>query len=467
MLRKSIRWRIQIWHGALLSLLVAGLLATFFVYERSERLRVIDDQLSSLATPLLPRFAPPGGPDLDGPGGPGPGPDRDRRNRDETARFEKGPFYYIAWSPDGEMISKSPTAPDAPIPKRDTVSGGRMVRTRGDFRELALFTRDDSAVLVGVSTAPLAANLRELAGELAAVGLAVVVFGLTGGWWVAGHVLRPIGQISATANQIAGGDRAKRINLAESDSELGQLAAVLNRTFDKLDHAFAQQVRFTADASHELRTPLSVILTQVQLALSRERSVAEYRQTLAICERAAERMRALVNSLLELARMDSGEFHLTLENGDVAKVAANALDLVAPLAGQKRATLHSSVESAPFRGDSVKLGQVLVNILQNAVQHNATGVEISLTVQRGEDKAFVRVSDNGAGIPMEALPHLFERFYRIDKSRSVITGGTGLGLAISKAIVEAHGGRISVDSKIGEGTTFLIVLPLVSSFTSS
>jgi len=466
MVFRSIRWRIQIWYGGLLILQVAGMLTTWYLYQRANSIRAIDDQLSSLITPLLPRFTPPGGSDFDGPG-PGPGPGHGPPNRGPMPDFGNSLFYFIVWSPEGELVSKSPNAPGAPMPEHQSGPPGRLVRSRGHYRELALLTLDESTVLVGTSTAPMAADLRRLAGQFVIYGLAFVALMLAGGWIMAGDVLRPIRNISATAKKIAAGDRGRRIDIDESESELGQLGSVLNETFDKLDKAFWQQVRFTADASHELRTPLSVILTQVQLALTRERSVAEYRQTLAICERAAERMRALVNSLLQLARMDSEEFHLTLEDCDLGKIAANALDLVAPLAGQKGATLRSSVESVPCRGDSVKLGQVLVNILQNAVQHNASGVEICVSVQRGEKKAFVRVSDNGAGIPAEALPQLFARFYRVDKSRSVITGGTGLGLAISKAIIEAHGGSISVDSKTGEGTVFMIVLPLAASFTSS
>jgi hypothetical protein len=124
MLRKSIRWRIQIWHGVLLSLLMAGMLVTFFVYERSERLRMIDDQLTSLVTPLMPRFTPPHGPDFDGP--PGQGPDRDPRDHGGTGEFERGPFYYIAWTPEGEIVGKSPNAPDVPIPLRGAARAGRL-----------------------------------------------------------------------------------------------------------------------------------------------------------------------------------------------------------------------------------------------------------------------------------------------------------------------------------------------------
>jgi two-component system, OmpR family, sensor kinase len=440
-------------------------LTIIYNYQRAESLRAIDEQLNSWIMPLLPHFSPPGGPDFDGPG---PGPGRGPPNRGPMPDFANSPFYYIVWSPDGDLVAKSPGAHAAPMPPHQNGPAGRLFRSRGIYRELALLTLDSSTVLVGTSMVPMNASLRKIGRQYALSGAAIVALMLAGGWLVmAGNVLRPIRQISATAKRIAGGDRGRRIDLDESETELGQLGAVLNETFDKLDKAFSQQVRFTADASHELRTPVSVILTQTQVALSRERSAEEYRQTLVTCERTAERMRALVNSLLQLARMDSGELHLTLEDCDLAKIAANALELVAPLAAQKGAVLRSSIESAPVRGESVKLGQVIVNLLQNAVQHNAPGTEISVTVQRGQDKAFVRVSDNGAGVPSDALPHLFDRFYRAEKSRSAGTGGTGLGLAISKAIIEAHGGTISVESKPGEGTVFMFVLPLAASFTSS
>jgi heavy metal sensor kinase len=272
--------------------------------------------------------------------------------------------------------------------------------------------------------------------------------------------LRPIGEISATARQIAEGHRAKRIDIHETESELGQLAEVLNRTFDQQDSAFEQQVRFTADASHELRTPVSVILTQVQLALARERDAQEYRETLQICQRAAERMRALVNSLLELARVDSGEFQLTLEDCDLAVLASESLELIAPLAREKGAVLRSSIQPVRAKADSARIGQVLVNLLYNAIQHNSREVEVCLSVQSRGNEAVLRVTDNGAGIPAEALPHVFERFYRADKSRGGTRNGSGLGLAISQAIVQAHGGTIRVESRPGLGADFTVSLPL-------
>jgi heavy metal sensor kinase len=468
MLYKSIRWRIQAWHAVLLVCLVAGMLGAFYGYERGERIRAIDNQLQALLTPLLPKITPPGGRDFDGgppPDGPDrgpedrPGPGSNRNNQTGFAEFENGPFYYAAWSPRHDLISQSSTAA-LPMPTRNESSTGQSFRSRGEFRELVSFGPNGDCVVIGTSMAQTARELQRLAWTLVAAGLGLTLFGLAGGWWMAGHALRPIGEISAAARQIAGGNRAKRIDIRETESELGQLAEVLNQTFDQQDRVFEQQVRFTADASHELRTPVSVILTQVQLALSRERDGQEYRDTLQICQRAAERMRALVTSLLELARVDSGEFQLTLEECDLATVASDSLQLIAPLAREKGSVLRSSIQPLRMKADAAKIGQVLVNLLYNAIQHNSGEVEVCLSVQSRGNEAVLRVTDNGAGIPPEALPHLFERFYRADKSRAGTRNGSGLGLAISQAIVQAHGGTIRAENQAGHGAVFTVSLPL-------
>lgn len=466
MFHKSIRWRIQIWHGALLLCLVAAMMTAFYLYERAERFQIVDSRLQNLLTQLLPRVSPPGGPDFDDgpPRGPerrrGPGPGRG--GSVDFSEFVNGAFYYKAWAPSGEVISQSSAANNAavPVPAGEEPAHGQYARSRGGFRELLFRGPDGSKVVVGTSTVQVAHDLRQLAWALCGIGLGLVFFGLAGGWWVAGHALRPIGEISATAREIAGGSRARRINTGETESELGQLAEMLNQAFDKQDAVIEQQVRFTADASHELRTPVTVILTQVQLALSREREAGEYRETLKVCQRAAERMRGLVNSLLELARVDAGDLQLKMENCDLSTLATESMELVAPLAREKSAVLSSSIQPVKTKADSARLSQVVVNLLYNAIQHNSNGVEVRLSVQTQGHEAVVRVSDNGAGIPAEALPHVFERFYRVDQSRTGGKGGHGLGLAISQAIVQAHGGTIRAESPAGQGAIFTVCLPL-------
>ena len=164
--------------------------------------------------------------------------------------------------------------------------------------------------------------------------------------------------------------------------------------------------------------------------------------------------------LLELSRVDSGELELAQTECDLARIARDSLEFIGPLAKQKNAVLRDSLQSVTVRGDAARLGQVIINLLNNALQHNADGVEISLTVERKGDNAILRVADNGVGIPAEALPQVFDRFYRADKSRSSATGGHGLGLAISKAIIEAHHGSIRAESEPGRGVAFIIELPL-------
>ena len=484
MFPKSIRWRIQAWHGFLLVCIVSALVAGFYSYERRARFREVDSRLHETISPLLPRLAPlrPGGREGRPPEGgthrppsgefqppefdePARGPaDAGGRDGSSLTRAESAGYFFIVWDEAGEISITSSNAPlNVPAPTRTEFKSSSRLRTRGDFRELCHFVENGRRVLLGISMAHIHKELHQLAGWLAAAGLGVITIGLVGGWWMADRAIRPIGQISLAAERIAGGDWSQRIVVSQGESELGKLAQVLNQTFAKLEKSFAEQARFTADASHELRTPLAVILTQVQLARSRERSGAEYRQTLETCERAAERMRVLVNQLLELARMDTGGEPLIWESCDLSRVAREALEFIEPLARQNRVKLSHSLESVRLEADAAKLGQVIINLLNNAIIHNPEGVEVHLSIQRQGDTANIRVADNGVGLPAEALPHLFGRFYRVDKARSRGRGSSGLGLSISKAIVQAHRGTIHVQSEFGKGAQFIVELPLGSS----
>jgi len=333
-------------------------------------------------------------------------------------------------------------------------------RTRGQMRELSRFLPRGPCVLVGRSLAADLAALRRLALWLTAAGTAVLLLGLAGGWWVATRAIRPIDDISGTAVKIAGGDLSQRINAADTESELGRLAGVLNSTFARLEAAFAQQARFTSDASHELRTPVSVILSQTQTALSRERSSPEYREALEACQRAARRMRSLTESLLELARLDAGQEPMKRERFDLPRVVRDCVELVRPLAAERSIQIHCEVPPTECLGDAERIGQVVTNLLTNAIHFNRDRGEVRLSARIEGSAALLTVADTGQGIPAEDVPQLFERFYRVDKSRSRIQGRNGLGLAICKAIVDAHRGTIEVSSQPGVGSTFTVKLPL-------
>jgi heavy metal sensor kinase len=314
--------------------------------------------------------------------------------------------------------------------------------------------------LAGRSLTAFSSAMHRFAGLLLAAGGVVLALGLGGGWWLAGRAIRPIDQISAAASRISAGNLSERIDVAEADNELGRLAGVLNSTFARLEAAFAQQAQFTADASHDLRTPLAVIISEAQTALARERSAADYRETIEGCLGTAQQMRRLTESLLELARFDAGQEAMKREPFDLTRVARECVDLVRPLAERRKITLDCDLAAVQCVGDAERLSQVVTNLLTNAIQFNRDQGNIRISVDASDSSALIQVADTGEGISSEDLPHIFERFYRADKSRSRAEGRNGLGLAICKAIVDAHGGSIEVASQVGTGSTFTVKLPL-------
>ncbi len=302
------------------------------------------------------------------------------------------------------------------------------------------------------------------------VALSVAVLG---GWHQANRALHPVRRVTQAAEQISAEDLSQRLEVS-GDDELARLARTFNGMIARLDAAFRgreeayrrleaayeQQRRFTSDASHELRTPLTRIKTSTSMALSEERSAPEYRKALVIADRAANGMQRIIEDLLLLARSDAGRLALRLETRDMAEVVRYALAQL-PEDAAGRITLDLPEEPLPVRADVPHLARVFVNLLENALHYTPAEGEIRLTAHRRDGLVRVTVSDTGCGIAPEHLPHLFERFYRVDAARNRREGGTGLGLAISKSLVEAHGGILTADSEPGRGATFTVSLPLV------
>jgi two-component system, OmpR family, sensor kinase len=314
-------------------------------------------------------------------------------------------------------------------------------------------------IQVGCSITPELHELKITALSLTVFGGVILLFGLVGGWWLVGRALQPLSEISSAATKISGSDLSQRISIAEAESELGQLANVLNSTFARLETAFAQQKQFAADAAHELRTPVTVILTQTQVTLSRERDAAGYKQTLEACQRAAQRMRKLIESLLALARLDAGQEVLKRLRFDLARLVEDSVVLVKPLALECGVKITTELQPLEINGDSERVAQVVTNLLANAIQYNKPDGEVHVQLKAENGLAILTVTDSGKGISAVDLPHVFERFYRADQSRTG-AGNTGLGLAICQSIVSAHAGTIEVSSRENIGTTFTIRLPL-------
>ncbi len=476
---KSIKWRLQAWHGFLLVVLVVGLMSGFYTFERRARLQAVDTLLQGAITPLLPRLAPvgsgrreggpqdrgfrrppPEGEEPNESGGDFPGPRPGGFRPRPVEGFDLGRFYYASWSPEDRQTSLSTNAPATlTMDKFAMANSPGAIRTVGMNRELTHLVPNGYRVMVGTSLAPVLTELRQLAVWLLIIGGGIIAVGLTVGWWLATRALKPIEAISRTAEEIARGNLSKRINSSETESELGQLAVVLNSTFSRLDAAFEQQRQFTSDAAHELRTPVSIILTQAQSTLNKERSPAEYRESLEACQRAAQRMRRLIESLLELARLDAGQETMKRIPFDLANTTRDCVEMMRPLADERRITIRSELSPAGCHGDPERVAQVVLNLLTNAVQHNKVGGKIRVLTNPSNGSATLIVSDNGHGIAPEHLPHLFKRFYRADAARTSSQGRSGLGLAISSAIIHAHGGSIEVESHIGNGSSFIVRLP--------
>jgi len=321
----------------------------------------------------------------------------------------------------------------------------------------------ETRILAGRPIRSVRNDLSAFAWQLAGIGVVVLAVGLAGGWFISARILRPLASISATASSISAANLSERIDPEAIDRELEELAGVLNAMFDRLEGAFERQARFTADASHELRTPLTVLRTHAELALTRPRPAEEYRQTIETCLRASTRMTAIIEGLLTLARADADKLDLRQEPVDLRLVVEESVALLRPLADSKDVSLTTHCEPAEVAGDSLRLAQVVTNLLSNAVRYNKPGgaVQVGLTVSSGA--AELSVTDTGCGIPDEDQPHIFERFYRVDKARSRASGGNGLGLAICKSIVEAHGGTIGFTTELNKGSTFWARLPAVNS----
>jgi len=319
---------------------------------------------------------------------------------------------------------------------------------------------ESAALVVGRSTGEIDEALADLERTLLiAVPLTLVVAG-AGGVFLAGRALKPVDQIARTALEIEGRDLSQRIPVTTKD-ELGRLASTLNQMIERLEKAFKRQQQFTGDASHELRTPLAVIEAESTLALGKQRSADEYRQSLETVSQEAKHMSGIIDRLLTLARADSGSERLMFEEVDLRGLLTDLRSEVDVLVRDKGLELQlNRVDSVTVMGDRGRLRQLLLNLLDNAIRYTPAGGTISLSAGTEDQMAVIAISDTGIGIPEDALPSIFERFYRVDKARSRADGGSGLGLAICKHIAEDHGGRMEVESRVGKGSTFRVLLPL-------
>jgi heavy metal sensor kinase len=469
---KSIRWRLLLWIALFLSLALAALDFTAYEMYFTNRIDQLDVELHRRTSAISRTIFAPGPAIEDAIAAPEqeffspamtakpPEPEKIAASMTRFQSSDPNGFYFAIWllKDTGPFLLSSNAPDDLSRPRLATKDTGTHTRTRGDFRETFHATERGDCVLTGHRLTPENAAAARFTFWLVLGSLAMLGCGLGGASFIIARALRPVEKIGAAARHIASGHLSERITAHETDSELGQLAEVLNNTFARLETAFAQQKRFTADAAHELRTPLTVLITESQLTLARERSTAEYKESVAASLETAQQMRKLANSLLELSRFDAGQEKLEREPTDLAVLAQECVKLITPLAEERSIRIHTDLPSTTIKVDAERIRQTITNLLTNAVRYNRDKGGIFITVQKEEHLVVLAVADTGNGISATDLPRVFERFYRADKSRA--SGGSGLGLAISKAIAEAHGGTIEVSSEIGRGSIFTLRLPV-------
>ncbi len=290
------------------------------------------------------------------------------------------------------------------------------------------------------------------------IPLALVIAGVFG-YFLVKRSLRPVQAITRTAKEIEEKNLDKRLDVTGKD-ELGQLSLTLNHMLARLEDAFNRERQFTADASHELRTPLAVIQGEASLALNKERNTAEYQKSLENIYQETERMSSILKRLLFLAR-NEGNKQMEFERINVKELLDELASEVEVICEEKsiRCQLHAR-EDLFVKGDKISLRELFFNLIDNAVRYTPQGGEIVITLSKNSKDACVAVKDTGAGISEEHLKYIFKRFYRVDKARSRSEGGAGLGLAICQRITEFHNGTIKVESKVREGSTFTVCLPI-------
>jgi heavy metal sensor kinase len=280
------------------------------------------------------------------------------------------------------------------------------------------------------------------------------------GDWLARRALRPVRQITSTAEQIIKAeDLASRIPSHGPADEIGYLITTLNEMISRLEKLFTAQQRFVADVSHELRTPITAIISHLDL-LERYIIKSGDDPSLKAIKSETQRMSRLVGDLLMLAQADFG--HLPLIESDVHldTLLLEVFNEAIVLSKGEQNIVLREIDQVVVRGDSDRLKQVLLNLVTNALKYTPSGGTISLSLSKHKQQAQIKVQDTGIGIPAEDLPHIFDRFYRVDKARARALGGSGLGLAIVKWITEAHHGQIAVESVLEKGTIFTLTLPL-------
>jgi heavy metal sensor kinase len=459
----SIRVRLTLWYVLLLAIVLAVFGGAVFLSLRQVLYSNLDASIQSSADAILGTIQ------LEEEGGQFPSIPRPADDSDDDIEQYVRVFDISKKLVFDSTGSNEHLFVDSPALSRALAGESRIRRFEVDDDPMRAGTfpivRDGVAVgvlEVGRSEEDAADTLSTLLLILGVAYLATLVLASFGGVWLAGQALSPIDDLTRLARRISAEDLGQRLDLRLPDDEVGRLARTFDEMIGRLDDSFRRQRRFTADASHELRTPLTIIKGQIEVSLQSAREPDAYRQVLEAVNEEVDRLVRLTGSLLTLARADAGQIPMAFESVNLAALVAGAVEQLGPMSSQREVELrHAPGADVNVWADEDLLLQLLLNLLDNAIKHTPSGGRVSAGWSSSGEQAELWVRDTGVGIPVEHLPHIFDRFYRVDEARSRAEGGVGLGLAISRWIAETHGGAISVESASGEGSTFTVQLPTV------
>ena len=374
----------------------------------------------------------------------------------------------------GEVYSRSRNLKDVQIPLNksilDAASHGRITYEtinapglypiRSVFFPLFVDGRMNRIVYVGTS---LAAETETLDGILLiffiSVPTALLLVG-SGGWFLAGRALKPVDLITRSARKITAENLSQRLEVVNPNDEIGRLAETFNQTLARLDHSFRRTRQFSSDVSHELRTPLTILRGETEVGLRWAKDPEEFRELLRSNLDEIKRMSEIIEYLLELSRIEAGEVPLNIQEIEIAELLQEMIPPLHAIAGEQGVTITiRDGEKVHIKADRLRLKQVFLNLLENAIKFTPAGGDVTLSTQVVEHWARISFCDSGPGISAEDLRDIFERFYRVDKARNRAHGGLGLGLSVAKSLAEAMGGRIEAASEVGKGSTFTVLFP--------
>ena len=319
---------------------------------------------------------------------------------------------------------------------------------------------NQAVVSVGYAIVDVQGTMKELFSILLIAFPLVLVVSILGGLTLSKLSLRPIDEVTREADEITARNLSKRLGELPTNDEVGRLIITLNNMIERLEYSFTQIRQFTSDASHELRTPLTILQGELELALYNTKTIEEYEVVITSALEEVLRLANVVETLLELSKADAGQVKMDVKEANISKMIQDIAEDAIILAESKGIKVNSIIEPEVISYvDNNRIHQAVLNVVDNAIKYtNESGV-ISIELKKNKGWTEIIITDSGQGIPQEHLPHIFDRFYRVDVSRSSYIHGSGLGLSIVKWIIDAHKGEIKVNSVLNKGTTFKIRLP--------